>query len=118
MNTPNTLKPWHLLLSLSLLLVFSKADPSWIPGLDPTVFRTMTIGACVIYLLLGGSYVLLKSRGDDIDYYKAKEPDTGEMRARLEKRYKNLGVLAWSMMVGGIVAFVVVVGKVVVNWPR
>jgi hypothetical protein len=103
---------WHIALAAGLGFLFCAVKPDSIPGVSPVRFQAVTVGFCVVFLLLGGSYVLLKGREDDIAHFRATLPDTEEARLRLQKRHESIGVAGWSMAAGGLVAAVIMVWKI------
>jgi hypothetical protein len=76
-------------------------------AMNESLFRFIMLGALVAFLLLAGSYVLLKTRPDDIAFHRSRLPDTEEVRRRLDQRHKFIGLTAWTMASGAVVWLIV-----------
>ena len=65
--------------------------------------RDATVDWLVPFILLTGGYALLRGRADDLDYYKSVSAHTKEIKSRLEKRYRLLGVAGWVLVGAGAI---------------
>lgn len=85
---------WHLLTGIGVGLLISLGESLLVPKQSLPGFRSAMVAWCVPILLLMGGWVLLRCRGEDFEFYKAKAPATIESHNRLKRRYTLLGVAA------------------------
>ena len=121
MSKPQSVTPGQLLVIIALFgLGFWRAIHSR-AGLESTAFaetptalsQTLRYYLPITVLSFLGRFVLLRARDDDIGYYRANSSDDAETRARLERRYRQIGNTSRFFGAVGLCSAVIMVVRLI-----